>query len=112
MVPQINEERLNAIMGQFVNDLGSSLSSTLTYLGQKLGLFTGLAESGPATPAELADRTGTVERYVREWLMNQAASGYVTYDSETGRYFLSPEQTITLTDEESPFFIGGGFYII
>lgn len=112
MSGQVSEEKINALMGQFVNDLGASLSASLTYLGQKLGLFKALAQSGPMTSSELATQTGTVERYVREWLMNQAASGYIDYDPQTGRYFLTLEQTLAMTDEKSPFFIGGGFYLV
>src|SRR5947209_3605890 len=71
-----------------------------------------MAGAKSMTPAELAERTGTTERYVREWLINQAASGYVEYDPESGRYSLSPEQAVALTDESSPFYVGGGFYVI
>jgi SAM-dependent methyltransferase len=84
----------------------------LVYIGQKLGLYKAMAEAGPVTPAELAQRTNTNERYVREWLINQAAGGYAEYDAETGRYGLSPEQATALTDEHSPFFVGGGFFVI
>ena len=64
------------------------------------------------TPVELAHKTSTNERYVREWLINQAASGYVDYDAESGRYSLAPEQAAALTDQGSPFYVGGGFYVI
>jgi SAM-dependent methyltransferase len=95
-----------------VEDFGAALSSTLVYIGQKLGLYQALAEAGPSTPAELAQRTGTVERYVRERLINQAASGYVAYNAAGGRYHLPAEQAVALTDEQSPFYVGGGFYVI
>ncbi|HMF56759.1 MAG TPA: methyltransferase domain-containing protein [Pyrinomonadaceae bacterium] len=108
----IDEGKMNAFLGKVVTDFGAALSSTLAYIGQKLGLYKGLAEGGAQTPAELAERTGTVERYVREWLVNQASGGYVEYDAATGRYSLSPEQTVALTDESSPFYIGGGFYVV
>ncbi len=111
MEEKINQAKMNALLGRVVNDLGASLSSSLTYLGQKLGLFAALAREGPLTSTELASSTGTVERYVREWLINQAAGGYVEYDPSTGRYFLSKEQSTALTDKNSPYFVGGGFYI-
>ncbi len=108
----INEEKLNEFMGKVVNDFGAALSSTLAYTGQKLGLYKALAEADALTPAELAARTGCVERYVREWLINQAAGGYLEYDPSSGRYSLPAEQAVALTDENSPFYVGGGFYVI
>lgn len=112
VAPRINQEKLNAFMGKVVGDFGAALSSSLAYIGQKLGLYKAMAGAGPLTAAELAARTGTVERYVREWLINQAAGGYVEYEPATGRYILPPEQAVALTDETSPFFVGGGFYVI
>ena len=109
---QINPEKLESFLGKVVADFGAALSSSLVYIGQKLGLYKALAEGGPATPAELAARTQTAERYVREWLINQAASGYVEYDAAAGRFRLPPEQAVALTDEDSPFYVGGGFYVI
>ena len=109
---EINEEKMNAFLGKVVGDFGAALSSSLVYIGQKLGLYKALAEAGPSTSAQLAEKTSTNERYVREWLVNQAASGYVDYDKDTGRYSLAPEQAVALTDDNSPFYIGGGFYVI
>lgn len=108
----INEDKMNAFLGKVVGDFGASLSSSLAYIGQKLGLYKALAASGPSTSKELAENTSTTERYVREWLVNQAASGYVDYDAASGRYSLTAEQAVALTDENSPFFVGGGFYVI
>lgn len=109
---EINEDKLNQFLGKVVTDFGASLSSSLAYIGQKLGLYKALATNSPLTPAELAAKTNTTERYVREWLVNQAAGGYVEYDPESGRYTLTPEQAVALTDEQSPFFVGGGFLVI
>src|ERR687890_877854 len=109
---QIDQGKLEAFLGKVVTDFGAALSSSLVYVGQKLGLYKALAEAGASTPAELAERTGTQERYVREWLVNQAASGYVEYDPAGGKFSLSPEQAAALADEESPAFVGGGFYLI
>ncbi len=108
----VNEDKMNAFLGKVVGDFGASLSSALVYIGQKLGLYKAMAEAGPITPAELAQRTNTNERYVREWLINQAAGGYAQYDTQTSRYSLSPEQAVALTDEHSPFYVGGGFFVI
>ena len=108
---QIDPDKLHAFMGKVVGDFGAALSSTLVYIGQRLGLYKALAAAGPQTPAELAERTGTVERYVREWLINQAAGGYVEYDPGAERFHLSPEQAAALADEESPAFVGGGFFL-
>jgi len=106
---QIDPDKLHSFMGKVVGDFGAALSSTLVYIGQRLGLYKALAEAGPSTPAELAERTGTVERYVREWLINQATGGYVAYDAASGRFHLPPEQAVALGEEESPFYVGGGF---
>jgi 2-polyprenyl-3-methyl-5-hydroxy-6-metoxy-1,4-benzoquinol methylase len=108
----INEDKMNAFLGKVVGDFGAALSSSLVYIGQKLGLYKALASGEAVTPAELAKKTSTNERYVREWLINQAASGYIDYDSASGRYSLAPEQALALTDESSPFYVGGGFYVI
>jgi 2-polyprenyl-3-methyl-5-hydroxy-6-metoxy-1,4-benzoquinol methylase len=75
-------------------------------------LYQALAASNGLTPAELAEKTGTTERYVREWLINQAAGEYVHYDPASGKYSLLPEQSVALTDETSPFYVGGGFHVI
>ena len=109
---QINEDKMNAFLGKVVGDFGASLSSVLTYMGMKLGLYEALADSDGMTPAELADKTGTTERYVREWLVNQASGDYVHYDAATGKYSLLPEQRLALADENSPFYVGGGFYVV
>jgi 2-polyprenyl-3-methyl-5-hydroxy-6-metoxy-1,4-benzoquinol methylase len=108
----IDPEKLQAFLGKVVSDFGAAMSATLVYIGQKLGLYGAMAESGPVTPAELAERTNTSERYIREWLLNQAAGGYVEYDPAEGRYHLSPEQLVALTDHTSPYFVGGGFYLV
>ena len=110
--PEINPEKLEAFLGKVVTDFGAALSSQLAFIGQSLGLYKSLAEGGAATPSELAARTGMNERYLREWLINQAAGGYVEYDAGSGRYHLAPEQAVALTDEDSPFYVGGGFYVV
>ena len=97
------------LLHQFVGDLGATVQAAGVVLGDKLGLYRALADGGAATPAELAARTGTHERYVAEWLAGQAAGGYVTYAD--GVYSLSPEQAFALADESSPAFVPGAFQL-
>lgn len=108
----VNEEKLQAFLGKVIEDFGAALSSALVYIGQKLGLYRAMAGAGWMSPAQLARETNTAERYVREWLVNQASGGYVEYDPHTQRYLLPPEQSVALTDETSPYFVGGGFYVV
>jgi SAM-dependent methyltransferase len=105
----VDEAKLQALVGKAIGDLGATLSTAMISIGDRLGLFQALASAAAATPAELAARTGTVERYVREWLAACAAGGYVEYDPESARFSLSPEQRVALTDETSPFCVLGGF---
>src|ERR1700736_4426922 len=105
----INPDRLNELLGKAVVDFGATFHAALVGIGDKLGLYKALATGGAQTPAELANRTGTAERYVREWLCNQAAGGYVTYDSEAGKFSLSEEQAFAMADENSPAFLPGMF---
>jgi SAM-dependent methyltransferase len=107
-----DEGKLEAFLGKVVGDFGAALSSSLAYLGVRLGLYEAMAGAGPLTPGELSAQTGTAERYVREWLVNQAAGGYVEYDPATGRFTLPPEHAVALTDAASPFYVGGGFYVV
>ena len=109
---QVNEERLNQLMQQAVCDIGATAHAALVVIGEKLGLYKALAARGPMTSVELAEATGATERYLREWLNSQAAGGYVTYDSETGRYGLTPEQAFALADEASPAYLPGAFQLV
>ena len=102
----LNEERLNTFMAKMLDDVGAAMNASLLLLGDKLGLYKAMAEGGSMSPSELAQATETNERYVREWLAAQAASGYVTYDPASGTFSLPPEQAAVLADEESPFFLG------
>ena len=107
-VPAINMDKLNAFIGQFVTDLGASVHAGMVVIGEKLGLYKALA-AHPMGPAELAARTETDERYVREWLASQAAGGYITYNNKTGEFSLSEEQAFTLANEDSPAYLPGAF---
>ncbi len=105
----VDPGKLEQFVGKAIGDLGAALSAALVVIGDKLGLYKAMADAGPLLPAELAGRTATAERYVREWLNAQAAAGYVNYDANTGRYFLSEEQAVALVDESSPACVLGGF---
>jgi SAM-dependent methyltransferase len=107
----IDGERLEKFVFGAVSEVGATLNAALVVMGDRLGLDGALAAAGPLTPSELAERTGTAERYVREWLNAQAAGGYVEYDPEGGRYTLPPEQAVALTDPESPAYLPGFFQI-
>jgi SAM-dependent methyltransferase len=108
VVSQMDESKLNAFMGKAVVDMGAAMHAALVVIGDKLGLYKAMAGSGGMSPAELAAKTGTTERYVREWLNANAASGYVEYDRTTGKYELPPEQAFALTVQDLP----GAFHII
>jgi hypothetical protein len=107
----IDAAKLDAFMGQFVQDLGAALSVATVMIGDQLGLYKAMADGNPLTPRELAGRTGTDERYVREWLASQAASGYVSYEPATERFTLPAEQAMALAQDNSPAFIPGAFQL-
>jgi SAM-dependent methyltransferase len=107
-VPALDMDKLNAFIGQFVTDLGAAVHAGMVVIGDKLGLYKALA-GHLMTPAQLATKTNTDERYVREWLSSQAAGGYVTYDEETGEFSLNSEQAFTLATEDSPAYLPGAF---
>jgi len=108
----VDPEKLNAFMGRFVGDLGAGMHAALAVLGDRLGLYKAMAAAGPQTPTELAKKTGTSERYLREWLNAMAAGGYVSYDGAANKYFLNDEQAFTLADETSPAYLPGAFQVI
>lgn len=105
----LDMEKLEPLLGKMVSELGAAATGALVIVGDKLGLYRALAHKGPLSSEGLARATGTAERYVREWLATQAASGYVEYHADTGKFSLSPEQAAVLADEESPVFMAGGF---
>ena len=107
----INEKKLNDFLGKVVGDVGAAMSAALVVIGDKLGLYKAMAEAGPVAASDLARLTGTTERYVREWLNAQAASGYVDYDAATGRFTLPPEQAFALADDSSPASVPGLFHV-
>lgn len=107
-VATLNMDKLNSFIGQFVTDLGAAVHTGMVVIGEKLGLYKALAQ-GPMSSAELAAKTKTDERYLREWLSSQAAGGYITYNEKTNKFSLSEEQAFTLANEDSPAYLPGAF---
>jgi SAM-dependent methyltransferase len=107
----LDQSRLEELLGRFVNDFGATGFAATVVIGDRLGLYRALA-TGPATAAELADRTSTHERYVTDWLAAQAASGYVSYDPDGERFSLSKEQAFALAHEDNPVYLPGAFQVM
>jgi 2-polyprenyl-3-methyl-5-hydroxy-6-metoxy-1,4-benzoquinol methylase len=105
----IDGDKLNALVGKMLGDLGGAYSVPTVRIGFRLGLFDSLHKDGAATASELAARKGLAERYVREWALAQASNGYVTYDAASGRFSLTPEQAMVFTVKESPVYLEGAF---
>jgi SAM-dependent methyltransferase len=110
-ISQGDTDTLMNFVFRAVEEVGASLGTALVVMGDRLGLYRAMAGAGPLTSTELAERTGTAERYVREWLNAQSAGGFVEYDPGSGRYFLGPEQAVALTDESSPAYLPGLFQL-
>lgn len=108
----LNEDKLNALLGKFVGDLGATMHAGSIVIGEKLGLYKAMATPDERiTAAELAKRTDTNERYVREWLNANAASGYVEYDADKDAYYMTPEQSFVMTNEENAAYLPGAFIL-
>ena len=105
----IDESRIEAFVLRVVDEIGAAMNVPLSVIGFRLGLYKAMGDGEPVTPAELAERTGTHERYVREWLAGQAAGGYVEYDPGTETYRMPAEHAAVLADESSPVYQGGMF---
>ncbi len=108
---EVDGDKLLQFVLRAVDEVGATLNAALVVMGDRLGLYRALAGAGGLTPAELAERTGTAERYVREWLNAQAAGGFVSYDPGSGCYSLPPEQAVALADPDSPAYLPGFFQI-
>ena len=106
----MNEEKLYALLGKMVTELGAAYIGASVIIGDKLGLYKALVAAGPLNSEQLAKQTGTTERYVREWLAGQAASGYIEYDATTKTFHLTPEQAMVFANTDSPVIMTGGFY--
>ncbi len=107
----VDTDKLMGFVFKAVDEVGATLNTALVVMGDRLGLYRAMASAGPVSPTQLADRTGTAERYVREWLNAQAAGGFVQYDPDSGRYTLPPEQALALTDASSPAYLPGFFQL-
>jgi 2-polyprenyl-3-methyl-5-hydroxy-6-metoxy-1,4-benzoquinol methylase len=108
---EVDGDKLMQFVFRAVDEVGATLNAALVVMGDKLGLYRALAAHGPLSTAELAERTRTTERYVREWCNAQAAGGYVHYDPDSGRYRLEPEQTVAFTESDSPAYLPGFFQL-
>jgi len=107
-----NSDKLNELVGKLVGDLGAAFAGASILIGDRLGLYKAMADGAPVTSSELAKKTGLHERYVREWLSAQAASGYIDYDAAKNAFSLSPEQAMAFAEEESPAFFAGAFDVV
>lgn len=105
-------QKLDALVGRLVGDVGASVTGALIVLGDQLGLYKAMADGKPVTSRQLADKTGLKERYLREWLAGQASAGYVEYDEASDSFSLSPEQAMAFAEEDSPAFFAGAFEIV
>jgi len=108
----VNEDKLHALLGQVVTEMGAAANGPLITIGDKLGLYETLGKSEPLTAKDLATQTNTTERYIREWLSAQAASGYVEFNPENDHFHMTPEQVAVFGDRNSPVFMTGAFYSI
>jgi hypothetical protein len=106
----VDMDKLNVVLGRFVGDLGAAVHAGMVVIGERLGLYKALA-LGPMTSEELASKTQTDERYLREWLASQAAGGYVTYDEKTNKFSRTEEQAFALAKEDSPAYLPGAFQL-
>jgi len=109
---QPNADKLNELVGKLLGDLGAAIAGASILLGDRLGLYKAMADGAPVTAAKLAGKTALHERYVREWLSAQAASGYIDYHPENDTFSLSPEQAVSFAEEGSPAFFAGAFDIV
>jgi SAM-dependent methyltransferase len=110
--PAIDPEKLNALLGRAVQDMGAALQAPLVLIGDRLGLYRAMSDGVHLTPAELARRTNTSERYLREWLNANAAGHFVEYDAATDTYFMTPEETLALASDDTPIHLPGFYYLL
>lgn len=103
--PTIDQSKLESFAMRAMSDFAGAYTGLMVSLGSKLGLYKAMAGAGPISSRELAARTGCAERYLREWLNAQAASGYINYHAISDTYELSPEHAMVLADEDSPVYI-------
>ena len=105
----VEPTKLEFFVGRMLADMGAAAMIPLLRIGDELGLYKALQGAGPLTSGELARRTGTAERYVREWLAAHAASEYLVHHAADGTYEMTPEQAMVFADETSPVFLLGAY---
>lgn len=108
----VDPDKLNALLGRAIQDMGAAMHAPLIVIGDRLGFYRAMADGTPVTPAELAERTGTAERYVREWLNANAAGGFVEYDAASGSYSMTPEQSLALGMDDTPVHLPGCYHMV
>ena len=106
----VNEEKLKSFVEKVLTDMGAAAIGPLNVIGDQLGLYKTLAGNDGLTSGELASKTGTHERYVREWAYAQTAAGYISYDSNTQQFSMTPEQAMVFANEDSPYYLVGGYF--
>ncbi len=109
---QVDPDKLNTLVGRMVGEIGAIGTGALVVLGDRLGLYHAMKDGESMSAADVAARSGTHERYVREWLSGQAAAGYVEYDAGSDRFHLSPEQAMVFANEDSPAYMTGAFEVM
>src|SRR5882672_12334381 len=105
----IDNDKLGALVGKMLGDLGGAFSVPTARIGFRLGLFEALHSQGAARVSELAARAGLAERYVREWAFAQAANGYINFDAKREQFSLTPEQAMVFAVKDSPVYLEGAF---
>ena len=109
---EVNSDALNALLGRAVQDMGAALQAPLILIGDKLGLYKAMGDGSPVSSAELAKKTRTAERYVREWLNANAAGQLVQFDAKTGKFFMTPEQAMVLALDDTPVHLPGFYHLL
>ncbi len=108
----VDKEKLEKLQGKVLTDVAGSMGLILAYMGDRLDLYSALAEISPATSQELAGSTGLDERYVREWLASNAAGCYIEYDAGSKKFSMTPEQAVIFAAEGHPHCMQGFFQAV
>src|SRR5277367_4564504 len=109
---EINPDALNALIGRAVQDMGAALQAPLILIGDRLGLYRAMGDGKPMSAKALAKKTGTTERYIREWLNANAAGQLVQYDAEKDEFYMTPEQAMVMAQDDSPVHLPGFYHML
>ncbi len=109
---KVDDDKLNKFLGQALNELGAAMNTALVVIGDRLGLYKAMAGAGAMTSEQLAKKTSTDERYVREWLSAQAAGGFVEYNAVDKTFTLPDEQAMAMAVDDSPCFLPGAYQVV